>query len=489
VRDVLVAGDYAYVTEGTHWEVGSHETEGGGLHILDVSDPAAPTEVAFLDTETSVGGEGGAHALAMDGSNVYVADWANGLYVINVSNPAVPVQIGSVQDLAAANELVIAGDYAYVAGEAYLSVVDISSPSAATNLGRIEMPSLWLGSIAVNGDRAYIAGSNGGWLRVVDITNPSFPQQLGVYSIPGRVNRIIASADYVYALEGLEGSAVSGLHIVDVRDAMSPTQAGFYDTPGFALDLAVVGDRAYVADGGAGLHILDISDPTAPALLGTYSGEARKVAVAGNYAYVVQRGTWGGEQWVGGGLRILDVSDPTTPQEVGFFANAYPPLESVTVAGNYAYVAEFRSTSAEQQVGGGLRILDVSDPAAPREVAYYQPLKRILQIVVRGNFAYVVDEERGLRLLDVSNPSMPFERGFLQTSDTTRGVALDENFIYTTHSFFGLLVQRYNPPVPTALRMDSFGAPPSSPSYLGLAALLLAPIAGLILVRRRQQHS
>ncbi len=486
VRDVLVAGGYAYVTEGTHWEFASHLDEGGGLHILDVSDPAMPEEVAFYDTKTSGGGEGGAHALAMAGSNVYVADWANGIYVIDVSDPTAPAQIGSVQDLAAANELVIAGDYAYVAGEAYLSIVDISSPSAATNLGRIHMPRLGLGSIAANGDYLYVVGGD---VTVVDVTNPSLPVQLGVYEIPGAVNRIVASGDYIYVLENPEGSPEGGLHIVDVRDAMSPTLAGFYDTPGTALDLAVVGNRAYVADGDAGLHILDISNPAAPALLGTYPGQARKVAVAGNYAYVVQRGTWSGEQWVGGGLRILDVSDPTTPQEVGFFANAHPPMESVTVAGNYAYVTELGSTSAEPEAGGGLRILDVSDPTAPRQVAFYEALKRAREVVVRENFAYVVDEEQGLCMLDVSNPSIPFELGFIQTSDTTRGVAVDENYIYTTHSALGLVVQRYNPSVPTALRMDSFGAPPSSPSYLGLAALLLAPIVGLILVRRRQQQS
>ncbi len=65
VRDVAVAGDYAYVADG-----------GAGLRIVDVSHPAAPAEVGFYDTSGFAGG------VAVAGNYIYVADQASGLYIL-----------------------------------------------------------------------------------------------------------------------------------------------------------------------------------------------------------------------------------------------------------------------------------------------------------------------------------------------------------------------------------------------------------------------
>ena len=48
----------------------------------------------------------------------------------------------------------------------------------------------------------------------------------------------------------------SGLRIIDVSVPSSPSEVGFYDTPGWAWGVYVQGDLAYVADGYGGLIIL-----------------------------------------------------------------------------------------------------------------------------------------------------------------------------------------------------------------------------------------
>ncbi|MBN2425372.1 MAG: T9SS type A sorting domain-containing protein, partial [Calditrichaceae bacterium] len=62
---VAVSGAYAYVAD-----------EGDGLRIIDISNPAAPTESGFFDTG------GSALGVAVSGAYAYVADGGDGLCII-----------------------------------------------------------------------------------------------------------------------------------------------------------------------------------------------------------------------------------------------------------------------------------------------------------------------------------------------------------------------------------------------------------------------
>jgi hypothetical protein len=46
------------------------------------------------------------------------------------------------------------------------------------------------------------------------------------------------------------------LRILDISDPATPDEVGFYDTPGDAQGVATAGDLAYVADTNGGLFIL-----------------------------------------------------------------------------------------------------------------------------------------------------------------------------------------------------------------------------------------
>ena len=99
---------------------------------------------------------------------------------------------------------------------------------------------------------------------------------------------VFVQGSYAYVAAGSDG-----LRIVDISDPTAPTEVGFYDTPDDALgivqDVVVLGDYAYLAAGLAGLRIVDVSDPAALVEVGVYdtAGLARKVAAAENYVYVV----------------------------------------------------------------------------------------------------------------------------------------------------------------------------------------------------------
>lgn len=115
-------------------------------------------------------------------------------------------------------------------------------------------------------------------------------------------------------------------------------------------------------------------------------GEARSVAVAGNYAYVALDTA---------GLAVFEVSNPTNCVRVGS-DDANGIAYGVAVSGNRAYVADFIR---------GLVVLDVSDPVHPVRLGGYGAVQSAFAVSVSGNYAYVADYVAGLQVIDVSNPS------------------------------------------------------------------------------------
>jgi hypothetical protein len=78
--------------------------------VIDVSNPAAPVELGFLDTPDR------AQDVKVIGQLAFVADWQRGLRVINVLNPTALVEPGAIGTFTASNVAVIDG-LVYVADQ------------------------------------------------------------------------------------------------------------------------------------------------------------------------------------------------------------------------------------------------------------------------------------------------------------------------------------------------------------------------------------
>ena len=112
-------------------------------------------------------------------------------------------------------------------------------------------------------------------------------------------------------------------------------------------------------------------------------GPVWSVAVAGNSAYVA-------DQF--GGLRVINITNPASPIEVGFY-NTPGEASSVALAGNYAYVADWAS---------GLRVINITNPLAPTEAGFYDAPGYASSVAVAGNYAYVGYFSAGLVIYDIS---------------------------------------------------------------------------------------
>lgn len=148
-------------------------TNGGVVHVVDVSDPAAPALRGAV-TMTSV------YRLQVHGNHVYAADEFAGLHIIDVSNPDAPVEVAVYSDgcmgiMGGAYDVQISpdGTRAYVACETGLQVVDISDPAAPVRLGG--WPAEWANgsTVAVEGTRAWF-GDRGG-VHEIDLSDEANP--------------------------------------------------------------------------------------------------------------------------------------------------------------------------------------------------------------------------------------------------------------------------------------------------------------------------
>jgi len=184
--------------------------------------------------------------------------------------------------------------------------------------------------------------------------------------------------------------------------------------------VAVQGQYAYIGVGPR-FVILDISESAVGEGMILLPGVVMDVALAGEYAYVAAGG---------GGLRVVDVSDPTAPCEVNHYETP-GSASGVALVGEYAYVAAG---------DGGLRVVNVSDPTDPREVGYYETLGWAVGVALAGNYAYVAANSGGLRVVDVSYPTGPREVGYCEMPVIASGVALAGKYAYVAADYDGLRV-------------------------------------------------
>ena len=275
-------------------------------------------------------------------------------------------------------DVAVSGDFAYVADDTSgLRVISISNPSAPVEVGRYATDA---SGVAVSGDYAYVAAYGGG-LRIINVANPSSPTEVGSYNTPGQAYSVVVSGTYAYVADGS-----AGLRIIHVSNPEAPTEAGFYDTPGTAHEVAVVGNYAYVAEGEppdsfVGLRVINVSNPGNPTLSGSLDLGGlvcEGVAVADGYAYVT---TWSG------GLHIVNVSDPENPWEVSAI-NPSGTERGVTVVDHYAYLAS-----------SNLYIVDVSSPASPELIGTYGTGRSLRDLAVVGRYVFVAEEYARLVIL------------------------------------------------------------------------------------------
>jgi choice-of-anchor B domain-containing protein len=171
--------------------------------------------------------------------------------------------------------------------------------------------------------------------------------------------------------------------------------AGYNDIWGYVdplgTEYALLGVRS-------GSSIIDLSDPANPVEVAFIPGPQsiwRDIKVYGQYAYTITEQTGSGQ-----GLQIIDLSDlPNSATLVNTIDTWFVKAHNIFIDNGFAYVIGTEG-------GGGMHILDLSDPVNPTRTAYYTGSDYIHDVYV-WNDTVIACAEDTYDLVDVSDKSNP----------------------------------------------------------------------------------
>jgi hypothetical protein len=345
---------------------------------------------------------------------------------------AVPLELTLVNQIGGETYSVkLQGNYAYMGVGPRLVVLDITSPGQPVVIGQTEVISNSITDIEISGSYAYVTEGtyhSSGGLRIIDISNPVQPHTVGFYATPFRSLNLAMVGNYAYV-----AAESYGLRVVDVSNPANPVEVTAIVPDSYAggstRDVVIVGHYAYVAEHyNHGLHILDISDPANPITLGRYADRAvHGVAVAGNYAYLACTGT------PTGGLSIVNISNPAMPQEVGFYqAEVYSAW--VRIRENYVYLSTKATYPFPTRY---LRIVNVANPTAPVLTGVFSLpynsndlLAEACQFDLAANLVYLAAGMHGLQIVNIANPAAPAVVGAYNIPTRPGAIAVEGNHLY-----------------------------------------------------------
>jgi hypothetical protein len=361
------------------------------------------------------------------------------------------------------------GTTAFVANtDAGFVCVDLTNPASPSILHREtdvlgdfdDGPLHGIFDVKRDGDQLLVSGpgrhGTGGvnGVAVFDVSDPSDPTRVAAYQTDFSLHNAFIEDQIVY----LPRNAIdrSELVMVDVSDA--PTEVGRFsimdrqprwsEVPRVVRnlhDLWVQDGIAYLAHWDAGTWIVDVADPAAPVIIAHIEGQpldelteidasearARSIQLPGNHhvthlnddASLLAIGfeAWAGSDGTGdpGGIDLWDVSTLGEPEQVGHVDP--PPTPDPTLDGLWTTAHNFELRGDRLYTSwyrGGVRVFDVADPSAPRELAAWRDPGTTsfwtAQLGVPGEF-FVAPSRH--------NPSEPDGPGALYTFPDTATVA------------------------------------------------------------------
>ncbi len=505
-RGVFVSGGYAYLADDVL-----------GLQIIDFSDPAHPRIVGSYNSP------GAAHEVYVSGDLAYLAAWDFGLKILNVSNPENPVPVGEYLTEGNAWDAYAAGGYVFVADDVSgLNIIAAANPATPTLAGKFPADGTY--GVFVSGDFAYLTGASPAFQAVdvnaLDVDGDQAPNHwelfykcLGGWTADGSLDEdsdgLTNLEEYLANLDpchpdtdgGFEddgGEVSSGRKPLDSRDDL------FIDADADGMADSWENSHPCVAagedDGSANpdqdlwsnldefLHDGDPCEPNAgecadgldndgDGLIDCLDPGCVDLGDAG------ERGTNACDDGIDNDHdELVDYPfdpDCSGPEDV---AELKPTLEGaldshralgVTVSGDYAYLADH---------DGGLKIIDVSDPAAPFTAGQYGTGVAVMDVFVSGGYAYLAADDEGLLIIDVSNPAVPSMVGSLDSGGSAGGVYVVGDYAYLAAGESGLLVMDVSDPAAPRLVGPHQTAGPASAIHASGAYAYVTDDEGLRII-------
>jgi len=455
---VYINGDLAYLT---------YLNDGS---VLDISDPAHPTEIhhwylddspviVFVHGNTAVGlySEedypclmdisdwnnvqvtsyfpeliGPSHPVGMVGNYLCLAGW--GVEMYDISDPRNPVLVAVVDDTVYTGwSAKLSGNYVYLSTSFHgVRVYDVSDPLHPVAVAVCDTNGC--GYITISDSHLFISK----WisLHIWDITDPTHPVFTGEYPLPLRnpTTWIASSGNLLCA--ALDFSEDQAVAVLDISNPASPVEVSRFGKMGFLRRVVINGTTGYLSDIYAGFHIIDITDPSRAIELGRPFGSSGfdDIAVRGDYLYGAD---------FHHGLIIYSVSDPVHPESLSCwtFGN-YCPF-ALLVEGEYAYI----------NYGGQLHIFSLANPAAPQLLDSIEVEGGVTRAI---NGYLFTSTTNSIHIYSLANPTIPQLLGSCTLpfywGGTVKDLAIAGDYAYVAYYAGGVqIIDITNPEYPTVV--------------------------------------
>ena len=367
----------------------------------------------------------GAGQVTVEGKYAYVGHITNkerlGTSILDVSDPRKPRLLSQIH----LDEADSHSHKARVAGD--LLIVNVEQ-----NMGA-------LGRKAENLAQQQTSYNLGGF-KLYDISNREKPRLIAHHRTYGRgVHRFDMDQNYAYISTEMEGYVGNILVIYDLKDPAHPEEIARWWMPGQHLaggekptwsgyrnrlhHTLRVGDRLYASCWHAGLRVIDVSDIRKPRTVGAYDYHppfpepthtvlkvpfpvgGREVAVVFDEEHDHVPGRLHAGMW------LFDLTDVAHIKPISMFhlSELDSPWSRAGRFGAHQPAEHLSDTLVHASwFSGGLRIVDIADPAAPREVGHYipepaagqsSPQSNDVDVDARG-LIYLLDRNQGLDVLE-----------------------------------------------------------------------------------------
>jgi hypothetical protein len=355
---------------------------------------------------------------------LYFGSWGT-FYSYSIADAANPRLLGTCQD---SGYVTAATDRVAVARELnnVLGFIDVSNPAVPKRVGTYSQ--FALGADA----RGTICVANSYWntlddhfrFDVLDISDPANVRRIGsIDSVGGWDVHLSGPLAFVSGDQSPDWEFT----IVDIQDSVHPHVVSWAATPSnnYGVWADWTSSRAYVADM-VGLAVMDISDINSPHYDTTVMSahEAQDVWLDNGRAFVADGMA---------GLRILDVTNPAAPVELGGIDTVEYNSMTWSAVGrdSFAFTGWMPSPY--------LRAIDVTDPTRPTMAGSCRVFDPPKDMVLRDSLLYVAQAYR-FQVVNVARPRQPVLVGSCVTMDGTEfGLAVQDSFAYMMSGWLQIL--------------------------------------------------
>jgi choice-of-anchor B domain-containing protein len=251
------------------------------------------------------------------------------------------------------------GEYALLGTYGGTAVVNVSTPWAPYETGYVPGPGSTWRDIKTYRHWAYVTNESSGGLEIIDLADPESPVDLPNYTGFSTAHNLYVDTTTARCYIAGSDLAAGGVRILSLADPAAPVEIGSWEDVYFH-DVTVQDDVLYgSAIYDATLRVLNAASPGALAPIATIGGYPQAFTHA---AWPTADGThvMTTDEVSGAACRMWNLA--TLMQTDLYLPSPGTIPHNVVIDGDLAFISHYTL---------GVRVVDVSDPAAMQEVAWH----------------------------------------------------------------------------------------------------------------------